>query len=420
MSINTSWQIQIGALASKTDFTSRVLSMNIDQKVDVNVIGRGVCTFTLLNKDGALTPGGGGTYSSTDWFAQGVFVSCLTNTGGADTTNQVFHGVITDFDLVDDGVFSTVTITALDGLTVGGRTPNVKLAVALTTNYSVVAPAVLGNGYAAGYAINYLRLGASTAVPSWTNLGSADPQVTTDVSIYTTAADLWQTATIPAVNDVMWATTITGTTTATYSVVSIPSTNSRALANQTEFYFDQAASLSGTELPFDIDTFQQSFNNETLVTNAEIKGVYAGATTASASSTTVNTYGSRTQSFTNTYVADSTAASSEATLLVNRYGNTRFSPTSLQTSSNLVKTLASDSALSKWQSLLDVTSGLWQRLTVTWTGSGASTQTAYCVIKGRRISVDPAQTIVTLSLGNWSDNHGFILDTDFLDQDRLG
>ena len=117
MAITTTWKVDIGTQAAPTDFTSRVMSMSISQQVDVNEIGRGQCIITLLNKDGALTPGGGGTYSSTDWFAQGVYVNASTNTGAGATSTDVFDGVIVDFDLVDNGVYSTVTITALDGLT---------------------------------------------------------------------------------------------------------------------------------------------------------------------------------------------------------------------------------------------------------------------------------------------------------------
>ena len=102
MSIDTSWTIKIGTVASPTDFTSRVMGLQIDQNVDVNVIGRGVARITLLNRDGALTPGGGGTYGTTDWFAQGVFIS-TTITSTSTVTKQVFHGVVTDFDLQDDG-----------------------------------------------------------------------------------------------------------------------------------------------------------------------------------------------------------------------------------------------------------------------------------------------------------------------------
>ena len=86
----------------------------------------------------------------------------------------------------------------------------------------------------------------------------------------------------------------------------------------------------------------------------------------------------------------------------------------------MVKKYCADTSETAWRSLLAIDSGLWQRTKITWTGSGASSQTAYCVIKGRRIDVTPQDTRITLMLGNWADNHSFILDTDQLDVDRLG
>ncbi len=55
MAINTSWKIEIGRLPSPIDFTSRVMGIQIDQQVDVNIVGYGQCVITLLNRDGALT-----------------------------------------------------------------------------------------------------------------------------------------------------------------------------------------------------------------------------------------------------------------------------------------------------------------------------------------------------------------------------
>jgi len=128
MAINTAWKIEIGTLnPAPIDFTSRTLGVSIDQQVDVNVIGRGVATITLLNKDGALTPGGGGTYSSTDWFSNFVRITALTNTGGANDSTIVFCGLVDNFELSDDGVFSTVTFTAIDGLAVAGKTANASI-----------------------------------------------------------------------------------------------------------------------------------------------------------------------------------------------------------------------------------------------------------------------------------------------------
>ena len=142
MAITTTWTVGIGSYpSSPNDFTSRVMSMNIRQSVDVNVIGRGQATITLLNKDGALTPGGGGTYSTTNWFQNAVFISVSTTTGAGVSTDQVFHGVIVDFDLQDDGVFSTVTITALDGLTIAAKT--VGSSITSSSAYNVLYSALV-------------------------------------------------------------------------------------------------------------------------------------------------------------------------------------------------------------------------------------------------------------------------------------
>jgi len=418
VAINTSWEIKIGSVASPTDFTSRVMSMNISQSVDVNVLGQGVCQITLLNKDGALTPGGGGTYSSTDWFAQGVFVAALTNTGGANTTTQVFHGVVTDFDLADDGVFSTVTITAVDGLTIAGRTTGFPYPTSGPITYSTAMVLTLSNSTY----LKFPRLGQSAGAGGYSNLGDGDTDISITTTTFASAADLLQSGLVPSANDVAWPTVIeivSGSITG-YIVSALPVYNSRNVANTDNIEFAPQGSVTGTKLPFDNNTFRQSFNNQTLISTAIIDGLAAGTTEQTANSTAINTYGSRTVAFTSTFSETDTKSANMATKLVNRYGTSRFTPTEMQLSATLVKTRAADTAHSKWYNLLSITNGLWQRVTVTWTGSGAASQTAYCVIKGRTINVTPDDTLVTLSLGNWADNHSFILDTDQLDTDRLG
>jgi len=66
---------------------------------------------------------------------------------------------------------------------------------------------------------------------------------------------------------------------------------------------------------------------------------------------------------------------------------------------------------------------LWQKVLVTWTGSGASSQTAECVVFGRSISVTPEDTVISVRLKSGADNQSFILDDSsfgVLDQNRLG
>lgn len=418
MAINTSWQVKIGTVASPTTFTSRVTSLNITQVVDVSEIGRGTCVITLLNKDGALTPGGGGTYSSTDWFAQGVFVSSLTNTGGANTETQVFHGVIVDFDLTDDGVYSTVTITAQDGLTVAAKTVGSVLqsSYGYTTLYGLL---VDRNG------IVFPRLGQSNAegivsnefVGTQPTVGLGFGQVIRP----TTYADALQTYLIPSVNDVTWPTTISTSAGITnYNIISLGNTTTRSSANRVNFVFDQATTLSGSELPFDDQGFVQAFNNDTLITQAQTLASITGSTTQTSTASTNPTYGNRTVQYLSTLNDTDADALTVATRLTNRYSTSRFTPVQLQVNARMIASRAADAAKSNWEALLGISSGLWQRATITWTGSGASVQTGYAVIKGRRISVTPQDTLVTLTLGNWADNHGFILDTDQLNGDRLG
>ena len=419
MAINTTWKIEIGTQAAPTDFSSRVMSMSISQQVDVNVIGRGQCVITLLNKDGALTPGGGGTYSNTDWFAQGVFINASTNTGGASTSTDVFDGVIVDFDLVDNGVYSTVTITALDGLTVAAKTVGSTISDTPYPYSTVYSALVDRNG------IVFPRLGRTNAEgivsyewdASTYTLNNTFPNVINP----TTYADALQTYIIPSANDVTWPTNISATgTVANYNIISLGYTTTRSTDNRVTYIFDPAALVSGTDLPFEDDTFEQAFNNDTLINQAQIKGIASGLTTQTSTNSTNTSYGNRTVQYLATMANTDAVALELATRLTNRYGTSRFNPVAIRTSATMVKARAADAAESTWRNLLGITSGLWQKTTITWTGSGASSQTADCVIKGRQINVTPADTVVTLTLGNWADNHAFILDTDKLNTDRLG
>lgn len=421
MTINTAWQVKIGLFDSQTDFTSRVLSMNIDQSVDVNVVGRGLCSITLLNKDGALTPGGGGTYSSNDWFAQGVFVSSVTNIGAGNTTTAVFHGIVVDFDLVDDGVFSTVTITAQDGLTIAGRTNNVLLPLAVGNYTEFVNSSFNAIGVDP---IIYPKLGKTTAVAIYTNLSGFDKACINDNTFnHSTYADLIQGTIVPSANDVLWTNIIdTQAGSLRYQVCSAPYSITRTDANATTFEFVPSGSVASTKLPFSNNNFSQEFNNDELITQANVKGLYAGATINTATSSNIATYGSRAVSFTSTLIKDNASSVEMATNLVNRYSNISFTPASLELTASMVKANCADAAHSQWYNLLSIVNGLWQKVLITWTGSGAVAQTAECVVSGRSINVTPDETVVLVRLKSGADNQSFILDNNnfgVLNQNRL-
>ena len=417
MAINTSWRIEIGLFTSLVNFTSRTLGVSIDQQVDVNVVGRGRATITLLNKDGALTPGGGGTYANRDWFSNLVRITALTNTGGANDENTVFCGLVDSFDLADDGVYSTVTITAIDGLAVAGKTTNVAFGGA-TYNYSTLLSSL-------GIETSLPTLGSNFSSFAVVYEGSNFSITSASTITANTYADAWQTNIIPSGNDVFWGTIISqqsyaGVTQTDYICRSLGAYTTRLDGERHTFEFDPQGSVSGSKLPFDDAGFVQAFNNADLITSAQIQGTYAGATTTTVNAPTFSTYGARTVGYTQTMALNAAAVSELAYRLTNRYSTSRFSPQQLQVSASQVRRFAADAAHSKWRNLLDITSGIWQQVKVTWQGSGAASQTAYCVVKGRKIDITPSDTVVTLTLGNWQDNHGFILDEDALDTGRLG
>ena len=86
MTIYSGWDIRIGGFAGTAtvpsygipvdaiDFTNRVLSLKVDNQAYLGKVGRTKTQVVLDNSDGALTPEGGGTYTSTDWFAEPLHV----------------------------------------------------------------------------------------------------------------------------------------------------------------------------------------------------------------------------------------------------------------------------------------------------------------------------------------------------------
>lgn len=237
----------------------------------------------------------------------------------------------------------------------------------------------------------------------------------------TTYADSLQQYLIPTVNDVTWATDITVVAGVTqYNLVSLGSTTTRSAANQLFVEMVPTASISSTELPFDDAGFVQAFNNDTLITQAQVTPSYTGATSQTSTATTNATYGNRSVQYLSTLHQSDAEALATAQLLTTRYSTSRFDPVEISVNASMVKKYATDLAATQWRKLLAISTGLWQQIKVTWKGSGANTQTDYVIIKGRRISVTPSDTRVTFMCTNWADNHGFILDSDRLDYDRLG
>ena len=100
------------------NLTSRTYGATCATECQPGQFGRATASFDFYNNDGAMTPGGGGTYSSIDWFSMAIRITAVTDAGLANC----FAGIITDFELIDDGRNSYVRLSAVDAFTIGGST----------------------------------------------------------------------------------------------------------------------------------------------------------------------------------------------------------------------------------------------------------------------------------------------------------
>ena len=165
MAITTAFTITIGNLGASYDITSEVMSFNVNTQVSLAEIGTSKGSMLIKNFTGSFTPGGGGTYGNVDWFNQAVLINGTTTVGGVPTSFKLFHGIVDQFALDDNGINSYVTISFIDALTAGGRsaTVNTNFGIknasteieAFYENTSVSAPAQMPTlgGTNTGYAV---------------------------------------------------------------------------------------------------------------------------------------------------------------------------------------------------------------------------------------------------------------------------
>ena len=413
-----------GSGGSRTDFTSRVLGFTVQQEARPQRINRNRAIITLDNSDGALTPNAGGTYDSVDWFSQGVFITSFVNAGGDQT---LFHGIIDDFQLADNGTQSTVQIVALDWVAVLGRLSPKDLRVAY--------PAGPGEAVAETIVVkltgtdDMLKLGAGGTV-TYNNLYATD---NTEVPVYlTTSTDQFITDVIQ--NDLMAAdlSVIYGRnieylasipSSTIYNAVIIGNTLTRSAAaiydTLNVFEFTGATPTAG-QLPIaDVIT---GYNIDELV-NTVISTRDGGTAQKAQNTDSTGLYGARTMTVTGHAATTDTAALNGATNMVNRLSTTRFIAQRIElNSANLAKTPAGSAT--QLELLMDTETALWQPCTITYTPTGAaSTITDKCLIYGRQIRVTAAGTSIVLDLLSADDYQSLVLDSavlGILDENRLG
>ena len=413
MAITTAFTITIGNLGASYDITSEVMSFNVNTQVSLAEIGTSKGSMLIKNFTGSFTPGGGGTYGNIDWFNQAVLINGTTTVGGVPTSFKLFHGIVDQFALDDNGINSYVTISFIDALTAGGRSATVNSNFSVSTAATVIegfyenpTPAnpaqmpTLG-GTNTGYTVTTKLLNSNFAVTcDEPNIGNS-----LNSSIQLIVATVGPSMIIP--------TTIT-LTNPDFGYELVDYTLTRNAANRTTFLFKDKT-ISGTQLP--IGDLVTGYDEDQLTNYVTTTNISNGNTVTSFNSTSTTKYGQRFRSYTQAgfdFFDGGANQQSTNNSWINRFGEITFAPQELTLSSKMVQSAAADAAEPFWNKILDIESVMWQPVQLTYTPTGCAQQTKMSVIQSRRISATPSDCQVTLGLLPAYQYQSFILNDTYL------
>ncbi len=411
------YQIVVRRQGEVNDVTNYTQGFSTTADFTFNRPARFRTTMTLTNSTGEFTPsegGGTGTFKDVLWFESYLQIDVYS------TGTTVFEGLISDFDIVDNGVESTVTIKAVDWMT---ATRSDVFDVAESSNIYYDNPAsqmyYFFNG-SSGYGS-----GAETPKFGYTNA----------TYLFDQADDVFLEMGRPASSNVTVMDAVTQMFIAPLPCVVLPNEIVRAsstdivfradvlgrsitYADTTEFVFTE--NPTGDELPF--QTVTPNFDRNMITSNTSYESGMAGVGTATASNgATKQKYGQRNRRFTGTGHLQGNDTTEEYGMLksaefwTTRQAEARYVPRRLTTSIGTVKAYNdSTAAFDQLEQLLSAKYGMWHPVQITYTPTGGSQTTADCVISGRTINATPKQTTIILDLLPAVDYQSFRLDSPII------
>jgi hypothetical protein len=429
MAFALTWKIEFGDINGLTDITSYVEQMNLDLSAEIATCGRGSAQLTINNNGGQFTPTSG-TYGSIDWFSKAMII---TATSGANT-GIVFAGMIIDYHItMVNSKESTVTINCLDAFSLGGKSfarapTNPDLGLVIDT---AIERTFNGQGFANFQTIQTPTLGQSISYYSKVDVTNATGSNT---SIDPTAinsgfvGDWLNNQIIPCGPAALIPTDyVIGTYATTPNVWIWNATLIDRQLNRTSptlyEFADGSSAITTGQIPF--SEIATGFRVEDLTNEAVISRVPASVPTAT-NNASQQLYGPRTRSYTNLAAGSfSTYQSNISNFWVNRYGSVQYLPMEIQTSYAVLKGSAVDDgvAMLEFMQLLWPSTALWNRLTIKYKPTGAtSTQTIEMIATRRLITADPSNTTIRLTVKSGVDNQSFELNSStygILDTNRL-
>lgn len=447
MAVSTSWTVTLEQYSHQIDVTSRTLGMRVSQSVEVGQMGHGEATVEIDNNDGAFTPLNNGTYSDLDVYGYALMIDVTVSAGGSSYGRNVYSGIVSDFKINDDGRNSTVHISAVDALTIAGRSEvgyanlNVDLYFAPDL---VSAIALLLDGWQLADGTVLLEevplpfLGAGDIDTQ--NIRRENEGQDSVFEFYGyqeyTVADILNSSILPAAPAVMYPSeikfeTVDGLETTRYRMMHHDTSLVPATSFRKDFVFAQNA--AGTELPFSY--IDRGYNMDAVVNYAQVTrnnpNQFASTGTPPAtvrreheSAESVERFGVRAVEYGTVAIRWDVLTENSGNLepgaqqvaerWANRYDTPRFLVKQLRLSAKQVESLAADAAAEQWADYLHCEGGLWNTAKVIYAPTGGAERTDNVVVASRVLDITPQDCVVTVSCLPMQDNMGFVLDDSSL------
>jgi hypothetical protein len=449
MTIYTGWDVQIGGYGSTSgsssvtsynvpadaiDFTSRVKSLKVDNQAYLGKVGRTTAQVVLDNNDGALTPEGGGTYASKDWFAEPLHVIGRIGTSdppaiqtGATSINPYFSGPINDFKFHDDGFESTVILTAVDWGSFFSR---------FTFQAAATEAGNLNTVYAnlSDDMRPYLPLyGADVGSTNWSALGGTTANLSQTVAKGDYLGDVSNTliaadggTLLPPITTWLWSTSGGGQKTVRYDGYLILRDNLTVTAPlDYPLVFNGTNSLASTDLP--IKNLKLAFNDDEFITQAEVNRT-GGTAQYSFNNTGSTTWGPKSVTITDIPLTSDADSLSYAQWFTNRFDQVNFVPSSFEITGSMIENKCNDAALEYVKYLTyvvgnSIRSVLWRPLKIMWTGAGNTSNTKNVLANRVTLIATPTDWKIKFQTVDAVTNGAFILNSTtqgILNTNKLG
>lgn len=426
MALEITYTIEIGTPYSAVDFTDRTLGFSLKQAAPMSDLSPSSASLTLQNYDGELTPGGTGTYASTDWFAQAIFISA-TIVGTNTLTAELFHGFITDFVVDDNGTESVIKIRCDDAMMFLG-TGSPDKGFGGNTDFEDAIRNAIGTASGVG---ELPRLGGTNLTQYYQQavLGF-EPVTTVDESnsVAGTIADHLRVSVLPSYPSAVWMALIRDNagTTVFCEHYDIGSTLTRPTSGtfyetRREIELNDAQHI-GTRGEIKFETLVRGFNNNELVNRVAVTTTATGNPSTATNGASSDLYGQKQLTLTATVNKTDALAADAAANFLNRQSTSRYAGQKVTTSTALIEQMNADADYTALY-MFDVRTCFWNLAKLTFTPTGGNEIEEISVIVGRTIKATPGNTTITLDLLPAQDYQSFVLDSStlgVLDTNRLG